>query len=61
MTPAGVRAIPLAAAAALALWFGAGAVAPDVGAQVNPGADSRFAGLTWTFARVRYEAWTMPR
>ena len=62
MTLAGVRAIPLAAAAGLTLWLGAGAVAPDAGAQANnPAADSRFAGLTWTFARVRYEAWTMPR
>jgi hypothetical protein len=61
MTPAGVRAIPLAAAAGLTLWLGAGVIAPRADAQANPIVDSRFAGLTWTFARVRYDAWTMPR
>ena len=53
--------IPLATAAGLSLWFGGGAAAQRPDALVNPIADSRFAGLTWTFARVRYEAWTMPR
>jgi hypothetical protein len=57
----GLRAIPLAAAAGLMLWLGGGVVAPRADAQATPVADSRFAGLTWTFARVRYEAYTMPR
>jgi hypothetical protein len=52
----GVRAVPLAAAAALALWLAGG----PAGAQA-PVVDSRFAGLTWTFARVQYEAWRLPR
>jgi hypothetical protein len=58
---AGVRAVPLAAAAALACWVAAGPSAESADAQGSPVIDSRFAGLTWTFARVRYEAWRMPR
>jgi hypothetical protein len=61
MRPRGVGSIPLAAAASLALWLAAGSWAPAADAQVGPVADSRFAGLTWTFARIRYDAWTMPR
>jgi Domain of unknown function (DUF4159) len=30
-------------------------------AQPVAGPDARFAGLQWTFARIKYEAWTMPR
>ncbi len=61
MMRAPARAIPLAAAAGLTLWLGAGVLAqrPDPG--LSSVADARFAGLTWTFARVRYDAWTMPR
>lgn len=61
MNGAGVRAVPLAAAAAFAVWLAAGPAAAGAGAQGGAVVDSRFAGLTWTFARVRYEAWTMPR
>jgi hypothetical protein len=61
MSAAGARAIPLAAAAGVMLWLGAGPVVPQAGAQGSPDADSRFAGLSWTFARVRYEAWSTPR
>lgn len=61
MNGAGVRAVPLAAAAAFGVWLAAGPAAAGAGAQGGPVVDSRFAGLTWTFARVRYEAWTMPR
>jgi hypothetical protein len=61
MTGRAARAIPLAAAVGLALWLGGGAAVERADAQVSPVGDSRFAGLTWTFARVRYEAWTMPR
>jgi hypothetical protein len=55
------RAGRLAIAVCLALWLDGGSSAQRVDAQVSPMADTRFAGLTWTFARVRYEAWTMPR
>src|SRR5688572_16081957 len=61
MSRAAAGAIPLGAAAGLVLWLGAGILSPQADAQVSPVADARFAGLTWTFARVRYEAWTMPR
>ena len=60
MTRRGVRALPLAAAAALLMWIGGGTAAPDADAQVSPVPDSRFAGLTWTFARIRYDAITGP-
>ena len=61
MTAAPVRALPLAAAAGLAVWLGAGSPSQAVDAQQTVAPDPRFAGLSWTFARVRYEAWTMPR
>ena len=54
------RALPLAAAG-LAVWLTGPVAAERTDAQAGPVGDSRFAGLTWTFARVRYEAWTMPR
>jgi hypothetical protein len=60
MTVPGARCIPLAMAAALAFSVSAGSGTPHAAAQVSPVPDSRFAGLTWTFARVRYQAWTMP-
>lgn len=56
----GVRLLPLAAAAGLLLWVVGGSAARDADAQVSPVADSRFAGLTWTFARIRYDALTGP-
>ena len=61
MIRAGGRAVPLVAAGGLTIWLGAGVIAQRPDAQMAPIADSRFAGLTWTFARVRYEAFTMPR
>ena len=51
--------IPLAAAAGLLLWLAAWLAVP-ADAQVVGAPDSRFAGLQWTFARIRYQAWTMP-
>ena len=30
-------------------------------AQVPNAPDSRFAGLQWTFVRIKYDAWTLPR
>jgi hypothetical protein len=51
------RAGAMAAVALLLVW----------GARASPGArqptlapDARFAGLQWTFARIRYDAWTLP-
>src|SRR5687768_3348340 len=54
MTRHGASALPLAGAAGLALWLLAGGAPSPVDAQVAPVPDSRFAGLSWTFARVRY-------
>jgi uncharacterized protein DUF4159 len=34
--------------------------AADMTQQTIGAPDSRFAGLQWTFARIRYTAWTMP-
>jgi hypothetical protein len=59
VSPRGVRALPLGAAA-LALCLAAWPGAHTAGAQDGPVAGSRFAGLTWTFARVKYEGWRMP-
>jgi Domain of unknown function (DUF4159) len=56
MTGPGVRVLPLAAAAALTLWLAMLVTAPGAGAQAPTFADSRFAGLSWTFVRIRYEA-----
>ena len=56
MTASGVRVLPLAAAAALTLWLGTLATAPRASAQAPAFADSRFAGLSWTFVRIRYES-----
>ena len=58
MTRVDPARIPLAAAAGLLLWLVASIVAPPADAQVAGAPDSRFAGLQWTFARVRYTAWT---
>ncbi|MEO5896746.1 MAG: DUF4159 domain-containing protein, partial [Vicinamibacterales bacterium] len=53
--------LPLVCAAVLLLWVIASVIVPSAGAQVPRGPDSRFAGLEWTFARIRYEAWTVQR
>ena len=60
MTAPGGRALPLAVAAGLSACLGAGLLAQRFEIPPAPVVDTRFAGLTWTFARVRYEAWTMP-
>jgi hypothetical protein len=54
-----LRALPLVAAAGL-MALGT-LLAPGAGAQDPAQPDARFAGLQWTFARVRYESWNMPR
>lgn len=54
MNRPGASAVPLAAAVGLSLWLLTGAAPSSVDAQVAPVPDHRFAGLTWTFARIRY-------
>jgi hypothetical protein len=54
-----LRALPLVSAAGL-MALGT-LLAPGADAQDPTQPDARFAGLQWTFARVRYEAWNMPR
>jgi hypothetical protein len=52
-----------------AFWLGPpaaldGLTGVDVAAQPPPvpaAPDARFAGLQWTFVRIKYTAWTMPR
>src|SRR6185503_12031161 len=46
-----------------ALWLGAPAGLSGVNVRAQPAPvpatpDSRFAGLQWTFVRIRYSAWT---
>jgi hypothetical protein len=50
-----LRALTMVAAGLAGLLLVPGATAQD---PAQP--DARFAGLQWTFARVRYEAWTVP-
>src|SRR4029453_11018591 len=54
------RALILASAAGLLLWMLAAVVVP-ADAQAPNAPDSRFAGLQWTFVRIKYDAFTMPR
>ena len=61
MKAGGARALPFAAAAGLAAWLLTGGSTTPADAQVAPIPDSRFAGLTWTFARIRYTANSIPR
>ena len=54
--PTTLASVCAAAAAGLLLWLAAG----PSNAQAPPRPDGRFAGLQWTFARIRYTAWTVP-
>ena len=54
------RLLPVAAVSGLLLWAGAAWI-PRATAQLANAPDARFAGLQWTFARIRYTAWTVPR
>jgi hypothetical protein len=54
-------ALPAAAAAGLLLCAGGSAFSPRADGQPAARADARFAGLEWTFVRIRYTAWTVPR
>lgn len=56
MTPPRPGFLPLAGAAGLTLWLLTGGAPAPADAQVAPIPDNRFAGLTWTFARIRYTA-----
>ena len=63
MTPRWLRLMPLGAAAAAVTCASIWLLASRADAQAPPtpaAPDPRFAGLQWTFARVRYSAWTMP-
>ena len=55
------RLLPAAAGAGLLVLAAAAWVAPRADGQDAALPDARFAGLQWTFARVRYESWTAPR
>ena len=54
------RLLLLTGVAAVALVLLAGAAAFEAGAQSRVRADARFAGLQWTFARVRYDGSKLP-
>ena len=55
------RLLPAATAAGLLLWAaGAAPGGRTAEAQSSARRDSRHAGLEWTFARIRYTAWTLP-
>jgi hypothetical protein len=60
MTPLRPRLMLGAAVAGALLWGALGVPAPDAGAQDPVRPDARFAGLQWTFARIRYESWRLP-
>jgi len=52
--------LPVAAGIALAALAAVSLVSRQAGAQGVGQQDPRYAGLQWTFARVRYTAWTFP-
>jgi hypothetical protein len=54
------RAIPALGGAILLVWGLVVGLTPDADAQNPVVPDARFAGLQWTFARVRYQAWNVP-
>jgi Domain of unknown function (DUF4159) len=63
MSGALLRLMPLGAAAAVMTCAAAWLFSSRAQAQPPPtpaAPDVRFAGLQWTFARVRYTAWTIP-
>jgi hypothetical protein len=54
------RLLPAATAAGLLLWAAAAFTSRAADAQHPTQPDARYAGLQWTFARIRYTAWTVP-
>ncbi len=59
--PRALRLLPAAAVAGVLLWGAGGPAVPGADAPNPMQPDARFAGLQWTFARIKYEAWTIPR
>lgn len=55
------RLLPGTAAAGLLVLAVSAWLAPRADGQDAVQPDARFAGLQWTFARVRYESWAVPR
>ncbi|MBW8894778.1 MAG: DUF4159 domain-containing protein [Acidobacteria bacterium] len=55
------RLLPVAAVLGPLLWAGIASIPRPADAQHGNMPDSRFAGLQWTFVRIRYNAWTVPR
>src|SRR4029079_14972607 len=55
------RLLPVAAASGLLLWAGSAWIPARADAQLNHVSDARFAGLQWTFVRIRDHAWTVPQ
>ncbi len=55
-----MRRAVLPAAAGLLMWILSVPLEPRADAEPAGAPDPRFAGLQWTFARIRYEAWTSP-
>jgi hypothetical protein len=54
------RLLPAATVAGLLLWAAVASFGRVAGAQNAGSPDPRYAGLQWTFARIRYTAWTVP-
>ncbi|HEV3485645.1 MAG TPA: DUF4159 domain-containing protein, partial [Vicinamibacterales bacterium] len=52
--------VPALAGTAFSVWAIAAIVPSLADAQAPEQVDARYAGLQWTFARIRYDAWTMP-
>jgi hypothetical protein len=52
--------VPALAGTALSVWAIAAVVPSLADAQAPEQVDARYAGLQWTFARIRYDAWTIP-
>jgi hypothetical protein len=60
ISPVSSRLVPALGVAGALAWAATGSFAPNAGAQDPAGPDARFAGLQWTFARIRYEASKLP-
>jgi hypothetical protein len=56
MTGTAVRVLPAAAGLSLLLWGALSTAPQSADAQPQIAADVRYAGLQWTFARIRYKA-----
>ena len=54
------RLLTVAAVSGLLLWAGSAWMPSHADAQSGNAPDPRFAGLQWTFVRIRYTAWTVP-